>query len=300
MPPRAKAARAPRVLVVYKKSAYQLYVRERGNVRIRRLLATGDATVSRLLRADRHHRESLDRARRVLARLGAKADYRFRSAAGNHANYDLVVTLGGDGTLLWVSHFVEPGMPIVAINTAPMDSVGFLCAGTREQLDDLLADALAGRLAQTVLTRMQVELDDRVLSKRILNDALFCHQSAAATSRYLIRLGRTTEEHKSSGVWVGPAAGSTAAQRSAGGRVLAARSKLLQFVVREPYEPSGRPYALARGLVRPGDKLSIRSTMRAGRLFLDGPHLEHAVPVGSEVSFRRSDEPLTLLGFRRA
>lgn len=299
MPTRATGAAAPRVLVVYKKSAYQLYVRERGNVRIQRLLATGDPTVSRLVRADRHHRESLARARRVLARLGARADYRFRSEPGKHVDYDLVVTLGGDGTLLWVSHFVDPGLPIVAINTAPKDSVGFLCAGTREHLDDLLADALSGRLRSTVLSRMQVDLDEHVLSKRILNDALFCHESAAATSRYLIGLGTTTEEHKSSGLWVGPAAGSTAAQRSAGGRVLAARSKMLQFVVREPYEPNGRRYGLERGLVRPGEALSVRSTMRAGRLFLDGPHIAHGVPVGSEVRFSLSDEPLTLLGFRR-
>jgi NAD+ kinase len=97
---------------------------------------------------------------------------------------------------------------------------------------------------------------------------------------------------------VGPAAGSTAAQRSAGGRVLPLRSKQLQFVVREPYEVRRQPYRLKRGLVRPGESLIIQSFMRAGRLYVDGPHAAHVIHMASRIELQLSDEPLTLLGFR--
>jgi hypothetical protein len=40
--------------------------------------------------------------------------------------------------------------------------------------------------------------------------------------------------------------------------------------------------------------------MSGGRLYLDGPHREFSVEIGTEVRFRRSSEPLTLLGLRRA
>jgi len=65
--------------------------------------------------------------------------------------------------------------------------------------------------SSTTLTRMRVERDGEVLHRRVLNDALFCHRSPAATTRYIISHEGREEHHKSSGVWVGPAAGSTAA-----------------------------------------------------------------------------------------
>jgi NAD+ kinase len=209
------------------------------------------------------------------------------------------VTLGGDGTLLWASHLTGPNTPIVAINTAPKDSVGYFCAGTKRELSEVLAAALSGKLAASTLTRMQVELNGQVISKRVLNDALYCHESPAATSRYALRFGRISEEHKSSGVWVGPAAGSSAAQRSAGGQLLPLEAQELQYVVREPYEANGTRYALKQGLVKPGQSLKLDSRMRAGRLFLDGPHHEHVVEMAARIEFRRSREPLQLLGFKR-
>jgi NAD+ kinase len=234
---------APRVLVIYKKSAYQIYVRERRHTHIEQLVAARDVGALRLLRAHKDHLHSLESARDVLARLGADAKFRHRSDDTHAQNVDLVVTLGGDGTLLWASHLVSANTPIIAINTAPKDSVGYFCAGTKHELGDVLADALSGKLSATTLTRMQVELNGSVLSKRVLNDALYCHESPAATSRYAVRLGRAYEEQKSSGLWIGPAAGSSAAQRSAGGKIMPIDARELQYVVREPYEINGTKYA---------------------------------------------------------
>ena len=289
----------PRVLVIYKKSAYEIYVRERRHKHIEQLVAERDTGALRLLRAHEHHMESLQSARDALSELGAQAKFRHRSDDTHAQNVDLVVTLGGDGTLLWASHLVGPNTPIIAINTAPKDSVGYFCAGTKDELSDVLAAALSGKLPCTTLTRMQVDLDGQVVSKRVLNDALYCHESPGATSRYALRFGRTLEEHKSSGVWVGPAAGSSAAQRSAGGQLLPLDAQELQFVVREPYEANGVKYALKQGLVKSGQSLKIDSRMRAGRLFLDGPHDVHVVEMAARIEFRRSKEPLQLLGFRR-
>jgi NAD+ kinase len=303
--PRKSAARGsargrgPRVLVVYKKSAYQLYVHERKNERVKALLARDHVVVARLRDAHDDHVGALADAERILRDLGARAVFRYRADAGTAEDVDLVVTLGGDGTLLWASHEVGPGVPIVAINTAPRDSVGFFCAGTKDHLGDVLADALAGRLRATELARMKVVVDGVTMSERVLNDALYCHESPAATSRYLLLLDGEVEEQKSSGLWIGPAAGSTAAQRSAGGKVLPPTSTALQYVVREPYTPDGAGYAHTRGLVRDGERLRVVSKMRAGRLYLDGPHDAHVVEMGAEIAFTRSPQSLTLLGFRR-
>ncbi len=295
----ARGQHGPRVLVIYKKSAYEIYVRERRHALIERLVKAREPSASRLLRAHHEHVRTLDEARAVLAKLGARATFRYRSDGAHTDECDLVVTLGGDGTLLWASRLVGDQVPIVAINTAPKDSVGYFCAGDRSALTDLLGDALRGKLRATSLSRMQVKIDGKVITKRVLNDALFCHECPASTSRYGLFLRGTEEEQKSSGVWVGPAAGSTAAQYSAGGRILPIRSRQLQYVVREPYTQGGRlAYRHLRGLVRPGEHLRIESRMRSGRLFLDGPHDGRAVEMASTIDLSLSDEPLGLLGFR--
>jgi len=286
------------VLVIYKKSAYQIYVRERRHERIQQLVAAGEPAALQLLRAHEDHMRSLEAARQALLSLGAAAKFRHRSHDAHAKGVDLVVTLGGDGTLLWASHLVGADTPLLAINTAPRASVGYFCAGKNGEIASVLADALAGKLRETSLTRMQVTLDGKHVSSRVLNDALFCHECPASTSRYGLRFGRITEEHKSSGVWIGPAAGSTAAQHSAGGKILPVRSRLLQFVVREPYEPNGTRYRLLKGLVKADASLTLQSSMRAGRLYLDGPHDAHPVEMASKIEFRRSPESLTLLGFK--
>ena len=103
----------------------------------------------------------------------------------------------------------------------------------------------------------------------------------------------------SSGVWVGPAAGSTAAIRSAGGKVLPIGSQKIQFVVREPYRGVANKYRLVKGLVGPGDDLRITSRMTKGRIFLDGTQKVHAVSIGQRIRLTLSEEPLTLLGLKR-
>lgn len=288
----------PRVLCVYKKSAYQIYVHERRHTRVEELLRAHDPAVAGLLRAHRAHQRTLDEARRVLRALGARATFRQRSARGSIAGFDLVVTLGGDGTLLWASQAVGTACPVVAINSAPKDSVGYFCAASREDLADVLQTALRGRLRETKLTRMRVDIDGELCSTRVLNDALFCHLSPAATSRYALRFRGRHETHKSSGVWIATPAGSAAAVRSAGGRLLPVSSSRLQFLVREPYT-IGRPaYRLLQGVVAANEQLEIQSHMRTGRLYLDGPHVWRVVEIGSRLRFSRSAEPLSLLGFR--
>ena len=293
------SGRAPRVLVVYKKSSYDIYVRERRNTRVQELLQAGDESVANLRRAHEHHRDALEAARVCLQKLGARATFRYRSTRTEIDEFDLVVTLGGDGTLLWASHLTGPSCPIVAINTAPQDSVGHFCAGTSSEVESILADALADRLPRLRLSRMAVSVDGVTVSTRVLNDILFSHVCPAATTRLALHHESTHQVFKCSGIWVGPAAGSTAALQSAGGRVMPIGSRRLQYVVREPYFTAGADRAKSRGFVEPDQTLRVTSHIRQGRLYVDGPHDGRVIDIGSNLTVALSDEPLTILGYRR-
>ncbi|MGB0678623.1 MAG: NAD(+)/NADH kinase [Polyangiales bacterium] len=294
---RDSAAPAARVLVVYKRSTYQRLVRDQRNARIQELIQAGDPLVDEIIAAHEAHLITIDRTRALLRSMGVKALFRHRAETHNMQACDLVVSIGGDGTLLWASHLVGPQTPMLAINSAPKASVGYFCAGDQDALPDLLRDALAGRLPALSLSRMQVWRDGEPLSTRVLNDALFCHLCPAVTARYHIGVDALAEEQKSSGLWIGPPAGATAALRSAGGQPMLIDGDALQYLVREPYTSAAAPYRHTGGFIHPGHALVVRSKMDDGRLYLDGAHRSHPVELGAELHFSRSAEALTLLGF---
>src|SRR6185436_17293131 len=261
----------PRVIVVAKRTSYQRFVEEEGDPRASLLVKTKDPAVRSWLTAHAEHKGTLALVMKELARVGAQSLLLRRAhAAFDAEGAELVIAVGGDGTLLAASHNVD-GIPILGVNSAPKHSVGFFCAATRKDFRSHLERALSGELSVLSLSRMSVALNGRLRSKRVLNEALYCHNSPAATSRYILHIGRVTETQRSSGIWIGPPAGSTAAQRSAGGRVLPLASRQLQLVVREPYTPRGKKNALARALIKPTQRVSIISKMDDASLFLDGP-----------------------------
>lgn len=286
-----------RVLVIYKRSTFdQLTQHKRSS--LHSFLERGGRSAEQIVASHNAHKGSLEAVRQTLKRLGVQAAFRHRLEADQSAECDLLVTVGGDGTLLWASHLVGSATPMLAINSAPQASVGYFCAADVSTLEDTLRDAIAGRIPATPLARMQIERDGELLTRRVLNDVLICHLSPAATSRYVLRWRGVDEEQKSSGLWVGPAAGSTAAQHSAGGVILPLTSQELQFVVREPYIPAKAPIRLTRGLIPPGEVLAIHSLMDAGRVYVDGCRRFHTIELGAELRMRLSPEPLTLLGMR--
>lgn len=314
------------VLVLAKKSALRVHLEreeERGFARVQELLAQNDATVARMRGAHEQHEQALTELNEALVALGcevrlvvAAALDEFRVVIDHPAQgllpstsvHDstrpsgrrpvLVITLGGDGTLLAASHAIGD-TPVLAINSAPDFSVGFFCGGRLGSIQATLARALEGELEAVQLRRMRIERNGELLSQRVLNEALVCSASPAATTRYLLQHRGVVEEQKSSGIWIGPAAGSTAAQRSAGGRILPLASDKLQFVVREPYTPAGESLRFPRGLVAPDQELVVRMKTADGRVFVDGPHEVHEATLGDVLTFRASEEPLTLLGVSR-
>lgn len=296
--------RGRRVLVLSKRTSYRTFVEELQDDRVKHLIARGDPTVGRLRRSHEAHEETMREVAGALERLHAKVTYQLGPRTKVAGTFDLVVTVGGDGTLLAASHQMGAGIPLLGVNSAPHSSVGFFCAAKKGTVFETMRAAFDGRLKQTHLSRMRVDLNDVCLHKRVLNEALFCHACPAATTRYILRVTdgdgeAIEEEQKSSGLWIGPAAGSTAAQRSAGGKVLPLSSTKIQFVVREPYVRLGASIRLRTGLIDEEGAIVIRSKMREAKVFLDGLHIVHDVAIGDRLVMRRSDETLTVLGLTR-
>ncbi|HEX4338503.1 MAG TPA: NAD(+)/NADH kinase [Polyangiaceae bacterium] len=286
----------PRVVLVVKKTPYSRYVEDERDPEVRRLVKKKDPSVAVWVSSHREHVVTLAVVERALKALGARVwKLQAPRAVFDASDAALVVTVGGDGTLLAASHHVG-ATPILGVNSSPHSSVGFFCASRRANAEAMLARALDGKMRAIRLARMQVEQNGRVISKRVLNEALFSHETPAAASRYVVAHAGHREEQVSSGFWVGTAAGSTGALHSAGGDILPLGSRRLEFVVREPFAGGGWVYDMTKLFCAPGKSISVTSKMREACLFLDGPFLRTTVRLGDRLGFSLSDDPLNVLG----
>jgi NAD+ kinase len=207
----------------------------------------------------------------------------------------LVISVGGDGTLLAASHWVT-GAALLGVNSAPQTSVGYTTIARRANIARTLARIASGVLLPQPVARLEIELEGEVLPPA-LNDVLLAHEQPAATSRYRLHLSgarRRAESHRSSGLWIATAVGSTAGIRSAGGQPMPLADRRLQFRARELYRAQGRAVHLESGFVEPGRSLVVESAMEAGWLFVDGSRIAVRFPFGARATFRTARQPLRL------
>lgn len=258
----------------------------------------GDATAKRLLHAHAEHGRTVAAVRRALKRfkiafLETSLDKLNARLKRQLAAADLVITVGGDGTLLGASHYVAGAM-MLGVNSAPGDSIGHFCAVKRENFAARFKAALSLHWQPVEVARLQITLDNKPLRELALNDVLIAHACPAATTRYLLTIGALEEEQRSSGIWIATAAGSTAGISSAGGRRLPLRSQHRQYLVRELYREPGRTYQLTRGLLPPDGALSIASKMPDGRLYIDGARTAYQFPFGARARIEIAQQSLKL------
>jgi NAD+ kinase len=266
-----------------------------------RLAEAGQGSAQQLMAAAQTHEQTLAEvvktleARSIACRqervdsLGAPARRAISSAR-------LVVSVGGDGTLLTSSHWVRDGY-LLGVNSAPGDSVGYFSLAKRETFASILDSILQKTLRPLSVARLGITLDGRLLPEPALNDILAVHEHPAATSRYVLRLADKEEEHRSSGLWIAGPAGSTAGIASAGGRRVPLLSRRIQFRARELYRAPGRIYQLASGFVASSETLVVESRMEDGWLFLDGARTSYRFPFGAKAEVRVSQTPLHLFTY---
>ncbi len=263
-----------------------------------RLAQAGLASAQQLAAAAQTHAQTLSDVVETLAGRGIacrqeRVDSLGAPARRAIAGARLVVSVGGDGTLLTSSHWIRDGY-LLGVNSAPSDSVGYFSLARRETFAAILDQILSGALRPLSVARLGVTLDGRPLPELALNDILAVHEHPAATSRYVLSLAEKREEHRSSGLWIAGPAGSTAGIASAGGRRMSLLSRRIQYRARELYRAPGRVYEMASGFVAPNEALLVESRMEDGWLFLDGARTSYRFPFGAQAAVSVSPEPLHL------
>jgi NAD+ kinase len=185
------------------------------------------------------------------------------------AAYDMVICLGGDGTLLAIARTVAPGVPILGVN---LGNLGFLTEITRGEVYPTLVQVLAGKFDTEERSLLEVELrrasGGATQTFRVLNDAVVTKSALARIIQLTLEVdGHLIARYRSDGLIISTPTGSTAYNLSAGGPIV---HPLLPVVVLTPI----CPHALALRPFVVSDRSMIEVTLETRReevyLTLDG------------------------------
>jgi NAD+ kinase len=209
---------------------------------------------------------------------------------------DLLLTLGGDGTLLRGARMVaREGIPVLGVN---LGHLGFLTSAPRDEMEAGLSRWLAGEFSiderLALLVHTETADGERGRDHLALNDAVL-HKGGAAR---VIRLSMTATRdvvgsYSADGIILATPTGSTAYSLSAGGPIV---SPTVDCIIATPI----CPHTLGvRPLILPADEtvtVEVLSPTQELLLTIDGQESETLVP-GQRVVVRRAPTPVRLVRF---
>ena len=206
--------------------------------------------------------------------------------------YDLVVVLGGDGTLLSVARNLADSIPILGVN---MGNLGFLTEVPRSELYPSVMKFLAGDFAVDERVLLDVTLNrdgGEELSYRVLNDAVINKSALARIIELVVTVdGHRVATYRSDGLIISTPTGSTAYNLAAGGPILNPRLPVVVVTPICPHTLTLRPI-----VVPDSESVSIRLETAHEEVYLtldgqEGTQIER----GDRVSLHRSDDVVRLV-----
>ncbi len=206
---------------------------------------------------------------------------------------DLIVVLGGDGTLLSIARLVErPNVPILGVN---LGGLGFITEVAVDELESVLDKTLAGNFS--VEKRMTLEI--RVYSKRhrpnkfrVLNDGVIAKGARARIIDLETYVGKEYLcTYRADGLIISTPTGSTAYSLAAGGPILYPSLGAILLSPICPHTLTNRPIVVS-------SKSTIRVTLRsAGDTVILSPDGQQGVLLNNDdvVEVRDYRVPVSLV-----
>ena len=214
------------------------------------------------------------------------------------ARVDLLVVLGGDGTLLAAARALhERDVPILAVN---LGSLGFLTAVTLHEMYPALEQVLAGQHQVDCRRKIEVQVrrqtspgeSELVASFHGLNDAVLNKASIARILDFEAYLdGVFVSSYKADGLIIATPTGSTAYSMAAGGPILAPDVDAILITPIASHTLTNRP------LVVPGSstiEVVVKSEQETVFLTVDG-QVGLAIHSRDRVVVRASPRPVRLV-----
>lgn len=207
---------------------------------------------------------------------------------------DLVVVLGGDGTLLYAARTMGMGgAPLLGVN---MGGLGFLTEITLDRLYPTMELVLSGNytVSSRMMLRAEVVRNGRVkVGHRVLNDAVINKGALARILELRVRIdGVELAAYRADGLIISTPTGSTAYNLAAGGPIVHPAHETIILTPICPFTLSNRPLILPVGAT-----IEIGFDPEASDLILtsDG-QVSCALEPEDQVIVRRAEAGISLIG----
>ena len=209
------------------------------------------------------------------------------------ANVDLILVLGGDGTMIATARMVgDQEVPVLGVNYG---GLGYLAEFRIEELYTALESILAGnyRLDRRVMLAVELRSGDAPAQfNRVLNDVVINKSALARIIEIEAYLNRQyVNSFRADGLIVSTPTGSTAYNLSAGGPVIFPSMNAVVITPICPFTLSNRP------IVVPDDaeiELLLKTDNEEVALTLDG-QVGHPLKVKDRVAIRKSRTTFNLI-----
>jgi NAD+ kinase len=208
---------------------------------------------------------------------------------------DLILSLGGDGSLLGAVSQMSRDLPVLGVH---MGSMGYLTATTPERLEECFADLVAGRLIEErrMMLRVSVHLEGETFEADALNDVVLASAKPGRIVRLTCRInGERLFAVSGDGLIHATPTGSTAYNLGGGGPILDPAMQAIVLTPIMPHSISVRPIVAAAEA-----RIETLGQSRHGRMLLsvDGQRIRRIEP-GSLVRVERSPRSVRLLNSPR-
>ena len=205
---------------------------------------------------------------------------------------ELVLVLGGDGTLLSAAHTPQiENVPILAIN---IGHLGFLTDASLDELKPTLKATLRGnyRIEHRMMLEVVVNSQNpQPFQAFALNDVVIRHYTR------LIELNVYVDSelfipYNADGLIIATPSGSTAYSLSCGGTIVAPQLEAILLTPIAPHSLTVRPF------IANGDaeiKVEMHSTYERLDLFIDGQRETHTLARDAEITVRKAKRTIQLI-----
>ncbi|HWF86978.1 MAG TPA: NAD(+)/NADH kinase [Vicinamibacterales bacterium] len=230
------------------------------------------------------------------AMMPPKPSRRIAEKAALVTQVDLIVVLGGDGTLLSVANCVAAASPDVPILGVNFGSLGFLTEATLPELYASLDAAVSGqaRVEERLMLRATTVRAGAPLPEQLaLNDVVITKSARARMTDLSVCVGEEfVTRVKADGLIVATPTGSTAYNLAAGGPIVQPVVDALVLTPIAPHMLTNRPIVIpAASLVRVQPMMDDRDELYVTFDGQEGYQLE----AGDEVRIRCAERRVRLL-----
>ncbi|HVM70483.1 MAG TPA: NAD(+)/NADH kinase [Anaerolineales bacterium] len=186
--------------------------------------------------------------------------------------FDLLIAVGGDGTMLRASHLCAPcNVPILGINVGRL---GFLMQFGRDQWRSALEQLLKGDFwieNRMTIRAEHIRADESLGKWHALNEAVVCRTAAVRPVRLSASVdGMQLNNYVADGLIAATPTGSTAYALAAGGPILPPELRNILLVPIAPHLSFDRAVVLSEGS-------SVSITLRGGDAVLS---VDGQIPIG--------------------